>query len=76
MVWGQKADVAAAHIDKGRRIGVSGRLTQDSFTPAGGDKPITKTRIVADTFDLLDKPTLKPPSDLSDPSDASDSIPF
>jgi single-strand DNA-binding protein len=75
MVWGQKADVAAAHIDKGRRIGITGRLTQDTFTPAGSDKPITKTRIVAETFDLLDKPALKP-SDSSDWSDASDHTPF
>lgn len=55
-VWGTKAEIAAAKITKGRRIGVSGRLVQNTFTPMGHDRPITVTRVIAESFDLLEKP--------------------
>jgi single-strand DNA-binding protein len=74
-VWGNKAEVAAQHITKGRRCGVSGRLTQERFTARGTDVPVTKTRIVAESFDLLDQPTPKPATDPAPYNDAPD-IPF
>jgi single stranded DNA-binding protein len=59
-IWGTKAELAAQHITKGQRIGVTGRLVQENFTPTGSDVPVTKTRIVADNFDLMDRPQPKP----------------
>lgn len=55
-IWGQKAETAAQYIAKGQRIGISGRLVQETFTPQGETKAVTKTRIIAENFDLLDKP--------------------
>jgi single-strand DNA-binding protein len=56
IIWGQKAEIAAQYIVKGQKIGITGRLVQETFTPQGQDKPVQKTRIVAETFDLLEKP--------------------
>jgi single-strand DNA-binding protein len=56
VIWGQKAETAHQYIVKGQKIGITGRLTQEQYTPKDADKPITKTRIVAESFDLLEKP--------------------
>jgi single stranded DNA-binding protein len=81
-VWGNKAEIAKAHISTGRRIGVTGRLTQEKFTPKGTETPVTKTRIVAETFDLLDLPRTKqdqsgePETPNPPPAEEPDDIPF
>lgn len=56
VIWGNKAEVAHKWMVKGQRVGVTGSLGQESFTPAGSDKPVTKTRIICDSFDLMEKP--------------------
>jgi single-strand DNA-binding protein len=56
IIWGHKAEVAHQHMLKGQRVGITGRLVQEEFTPKGQDKPVQKTRIVAESFDLLEKP--------------------
>lgn len=81
VIWGQKAETAAQYIVKGQKVGITGRLTQESFTPQGQDKPVTKTRINADSFDLLERPanhqsTTANRSEPSDPSEEPDHIPF
>jgi single-strand DNA-binding protein len=81
MIWGTKAELAAAHISKGQKIGISGRLIQETFTPNGTDRQVTKTRIVAENFDLLERPassshtpSTPPPQDPTQPEE--DQIPF
>jgi single-strand DNA-binding protein len=54
--WDKKAEAASQHLVKGQRIGVTGKLTQEKFTPKGSDKEETKTRIQVFDFDFLDKP--------------------
>jgi single-strand DNA-binding protein len=63
-IWGEKAEIAHTYITKGRRIGITGKLVQETFIPRGEDKPVTKTRIQADSFDLMDAPAgdTTPPS--------------
>lgn len=56
VVWGTKAEIAAQHITQGRRIGVTGRLTQEEYTPKGKEETRQSTRIVVDAFDLLELP--------------------
>ena len=65
IIWGQKAETAHQYIVKGQRIGITGRLTQEQFTPKDSDKPVTKTRIIAESFDLLEKPQGHQSSDSS-----------
>lgn len=80
-IWGAKAEIAHQHIVKGQRVGISGRLTQDQFTPSGKDEPVSKTRIVAESFDLLEKPRNHQSTDSSwrpgapSPSSASSNAP-
>lgn len=54
--WDKSAEVAAEHLVKGQRIGVTGRLSQEEFTPKGSDKPTRKTHVTVIAFDFLDKP--------------------
>lgn len=67
VIWGQKAEVANGHITKGQRIGITGRIVQEEFIPKGQDKPVQKTRIIAENFDLLDRPQGTGPRDSSTP---------
>lgn len=90
VIWGNKAEVAAQHIVKGQRIGITGRLVQEQYVPKDGDKPVTKTRIIAETFDLLEKPqgyqssdsSYRPPAAAAAPAagtaaaEDNDEIPF
>jgi single-strand DNA-binding protein len=85
--WSPQAETAHQHLVKGQRIGVSGRLSQEEFTPQGADKPIRKTHITVVTFDFLDKPAGAPPAHCHDapsqrsanpepPADEPDDVPF
>lgn len=56
IIWGTKAEIAHQYMVKGQKVGITGRLHQEEFIPKGGDKFVQKTRIVADQFDLLEKP--------------------
>jgi len=54
--WGKTAETAGEHLVKGQRIGVTGRLSQEEFTPKGAEKPTRKTHVTVISFDFLDKP--------------------
>lgn len=54
--WGKTAETAGEHLVKGQRIGVTGRLSQEEYTPKGAEKPIRKTHVTVVAFDFLDKP--------------------
>lgn len=54
--WGKTAETAGEHLVKGQRIGVTGRLSQEEFTPKGAEKAVRKTHVTVVTFDFLDKP--------------------
>lgn len=54
--WGKSAEAAGKYLVKGQRIGVKGRLSQEEYTPKGGDKPIRKTHVTVEDFYFLDKP--------------------
>lgn len=56
VLWGKTAENAAEHLVKGQRIGVTGRLTQEEYTPRGEEKPVRKTRITCERLTYLDKP--------------------
>lgn len=84
--WGKTAETAAEHLVKGQRIGVTGRLSQEEYTPKGAEKPTRKTHVTVVAFDFLDKPAgyergeqsssreSSPPADRSD--EENDDIPF
>jgi len=59
-LFGTTAETAQKYCVKGQQIGVSGRLSQDSYTPKGAEKPITKTHVTVDRLDLLSKPANGP----------------
>jgi single-strand DNA-binding protein len=79
LLWGNKAELAHSHIVTGQRLGVSGRITQEKFTPRDSTHPVTKTRIIAETFTLLDKPrshTSAAETPSLPPAEEGDHIPF
>ena len=54
--WGATAENLVKHIVKGQMIEITGRLSQEEYTPAGQDKPIRKTRIICEKMGFLAKP--------------------
>lgn len=62
VIWGNKAEIAAKHITKGQKVGITGHLTQEQFIPKDSTKPITKTRIIGESLDLLERPQPRPSS--------------
>src|SRR5699024_9520205 len=52
-VWGEKAENLAKYCGKGSKIGVSGRLRNNTFTDKQGNERIN-TEIVAFQVDFLD----------------------
>lgn len=85
-VWGKQAATLAQYAVKGQQIGITGRLTQEEFTPKGETQPVRKTRVVCERFDFLSKPrgadgpATTPPPAATAPRDQSttdtDYIPF
>lgn len=47
VAFGKLAENAAASLRKGVTVTITGRLADDSYTPAGWDKPITTHRLEA-----------------------------
>jgi len=56
VIWGQQAENCAKYLVKGQKVGVTGRLNQEKFTPKGSDKPVRKTIVTASHVEFLDKP--------------------
>lgn len=88
--WGKTAETITGWLEKGQVVAITGRLSQDEFTPAGSDKPVQKTRIVCESYTLGQKPAghqqpapqdPAPPSHSAaptsaPPADEPDEIPF
>lgn len=55
-IFGKTAEIAAQHCVKGQQVGISGRLSQDTYTLKGSDKAVTKTHVTVERLDLLAKP--------------------
>ena len=55
-IWGRNADILCQYIVKGQRLAISGRLTQEEFTPEGSEKVVRKTHVTVESFDFLEKP--------------------
>jgi single-strand DNA-binding protein len=53
VVWGEQAKHAAKYLAKGRRVGISGRLQQRTWTtPEGGNR--SRLQVVAEQVQFLD----------------------
>lgn len=53
-IWGKSAEAAAKYLEKGRKIAISGRLTQDSWEDKDTGKPRTKTRVTVENWTFAD----------------------
>jgi single-strand DNA-binding protein len=54
--WGQQAEALQKHAMKGQKLGITGRISQEEYTPQGSDKPVRKTGITLTGFDFLERP--------------------
>lgn len=52
-MWGRTAEVASEYTHKGSKIGISGKLTYDSWEDKDGNKR-SKVSVTADKIHLLD----------------------
>lgn len=55
-VWRSKAEICHQHLVKGSPVFIEGRLELDTWETRNGEKR-SKLRVVADTLQLLDKPS-------------------
>lgn len=53
VAFGKVAENVASYMEKGRRIGIDGRLRQDRWTTSEGDNR-SKVRVVANAIEFLD----------------------
>lgn len=79
VAWGKLAELCAKLV-KGQQVYVEGRLRTSSYTPAGAEKPVYSTEVVAAEVVFLAKPgkptTEKPSDDLPDREFTEDDLPF
>lgn len=54
--WSRTAEVAAEHLTTGRRVAVSGRLEQQTWTDRESGANREKVVVVADRIEFLDAP--------------------
>ena len=52
-LWGATADCAAKYVKKGDRLGISGRLSQDSWEDKTTGKKQTKTKVTCENMHLI-----------------------
>lgn len=68
--WSRTAEVAAQHLTKGRRVAVSGRLEQQTWTDRETGANREKVVVVADRIEFLDAPRSRAvPTDAPPPAD-------
>ena len=84
-IWGATAELAQKAVQKGDRLGISGRLSQDEWEDKATGKKVRKTKVTCDTMTLLSpkrdsSPPLRdgrPHTDIVIPGDDdNDLIPF
>jgi single-strand DNA-binding protein len=66
-VFGQQGETAATYLEKGRRIGVDGRLEFDEWEGQDGTKR-SKHEIIADTVAFLDSRGDREQQDFAEPA--------
>jgi single-strand DNA-binding protein len=88
VLWGATAELAGRALQKGDRVGISGRLSQDEWEDKTTGKKQRKTKVTCEQMTLLsskrdtperrdDKPAAKPA--ISEPTyddDGNEDIPF
>lgn len=60
--WNRVAEATAAHLRRGRRVAVTGRLAQHEWTDGDGRR-LERLIVVADRVEFLDPPTLDTTAD-------------
>jgi single-strand DNA-binding protein len=53
-LWGKTAESAKAHLGKGRKIAVTGRLDQDEWEDKDTGKKRSKTRVIVENWTFAD----------------------
>ena len=53
VLWDKKAELAAQHLHKGDQVGITGRLTQDSWDDKETGKKQTKTKVTAEAMHFI-----------------------
>jgi single-strand DNA-binding protein len=53
VLWEKKAELAAQHLHKGDQVGITGRLSQDSWDDKETGKKQTKTKVTADSMHFV-----------------------
>lgn len=52
-LWDKTAEIAAQHLHKGDQVGISGRLTQDSWDDKETGKKQTKTKVTVERLHFV-----------------------
>ena len=53
ILWEKKAELAAQHLHKGDQVGITGRLTQESWDDKETGKKQTKTKVTAEAMHFI-----------------------
>ena len=86
VLWGATAELAGKALQKGDRVGISGRLSQDEWEDKATGKKQRKTKITGENMTLLSpkreqsetrqKPVNTPKNEPKFDEDESDDLPF
>ena len=52
--WGRTAETMAKYLSKGRPVFIEGRLKLDQWTDKDTNKPVSKLKVVVDSFQFID----------------------
>lgn len=85
-VWGQRAEVAAQYLSKGRRVAIEGQITTGSFKTNDGETRYT-TEVTANQIEFIEKASgqqsaadqdqgMYDPGDFSGSYQDDDEVPF
>lgn len=70
-VWSRTAEVVTEHLERGRRVGVTGRLEQQQWTDKASGTNRERLVVVADSIEFLDAP--RRAADQTDQPETTDS---
>jgi len=70
-VWSRTAEVVTEHLERGRRVGVTGRLEQQQWTDKASGTNRERLVVVADSIEFLDAP--RRTTDQTDQPESADS---
>ena len=72
--WARTAEVATEHLETGRRVAVSGRLEQQTWTDRDTGTNREKVVVVADRIEFLDAPKPRATEDAAAEPEAAESF--